>query len=162
VELNIMPFNPGQFEAEVALKMIPTEQIPAVAQDAMEAGHDGPAVVRMAIIEPHYGWQIYQALPAMLAELGLSAIGARTAALRLARARAERILSAPQEDPLESIGYFYRLMLAADYLRDLVELAYLDDEFYLYGEDLGTQRAMAREEIESFLSRTRGEEPNLA
>jgi hypothetical protein len=58
-----MPFDPARFEAEVALDLIPTEKLPAVAQDALEAGFDGPHVVRMAILEPEAGWAIDQALP---------------------------------------------------------------------------------------------------
>ena len=47
-----MPFDPAKFEAEVALKLTPTERLPAAAQDALEAGFDGPHVLRMAILEP--------------------------------------------------------------------------------------------------------------
>ena len=65
-----MSFDLATFEAEVALRLIPTEQLPAVAQNALEEGFDGPHVLRMAIMEPHAGWAIDQALPPMLAELG--------------------------------------------------------------------------------------------
>src|SRR5579875_3081116 len=129
-----MPFDPATFEAEVALKLIPTEQLPSVAQDALEAGFDGPHVLRMAILEPVAGWPIDQALPPMMEELGLHRIAPEEAALRLARQRAQRLLETG-EDPLPSMPYFYRLMVAADYLGELIELGYFHDYNELYSGD---------------------------
>ena len=65
-----MSFDPATFEAEVALRLIPTEQLPRVAQNPLEEGLDGPHVLRMAILEPDAGWAIDQALAPMLVELG--------------------------------------------------------------------------------------------
>ena len=145
-------FNRQRFEAEVALKLIPTERLPAVAQDAMEAGFDGPHVVRMAVLEPRYGWAIDQALPPMLAELGCRELSAKEAALRLARERAKHLLETG-EDPLPSLPYFYRLMLAADYTNELIELAYVEDEFeFLTGENVDARRVRAHEALENLLS----------
>jgi hypothetical protein len=50
-KLKTMPFDPATFEAEVAIKLIPTERLTLVAQDALEAGIEGPHVLRMAILE---------------------------------------------------------------------------------------------------------------
>ncbi len=85
-----MPFDRATFEAEVALKLIPTERLPSVAQDALEAGFDGPRVVRMAVLEPVANWGIDQALPPMMEELGCKAISPEDAALHLARQRARQ------------------------------------------------------------------------
>jgi len=147
----VMTFDPATFEADVALKLIPTEQLPTIAQDALEAGFDGPHVLRMAIIDPRYGWEIDQALPPMLAELGCSSIPKKDAALRLAKQRAQAIL-AMNEDPLPSLPYFYRLMLSADHPRELIELGYLEDEFDFIPDDLDGQRKMAIRALEDFLS----------
>lgn len=144
-----MPFDLKTFEAEVALKLIPTEQLPAVAQDAMEAGFDGPHVVRMAILEPAYGWAIDQALPPMLAELGCSEISPKEAALRLARERAKHLLETG-EDPLPSLRYFYRLMWVADYPDELIGLGYLEDAYEFATEE--EVRTGAREALEELLS----------
>jgi hypothetical protein len=150
--MGMSTFDLKKFEAEVALKLIPTEQLPAIAQDAMEAGFDGPHVVRMAILEPAYGWAIDQALPLMMAELGCRELSLTEAALRLGRERAKYLLETG-EDPLPSLPYFYRLMLAADYARELIELAYLEDEFeFLTDENVGARRARAHEALESLLS----------
>jgi hypothetical protein len=144
-------FDPKRFEAEVALKLIPTERLPAVAQDALEAGFDGPHVVRMAILEPRYGWAIDQALHPMMAELGCRELSLKEAALRLGRERAKHLLETG-EDPLPSLPYFYRLMLAADYARELIELAYVEDEFeFLTSENADARRARAHEALENLL-----------
>lgn len=146
-----MPFDPAMFEAEVALKLIPTEQLPSVAQDALEAGFDRPHVLRMAILEPLAGWAIDQALPPMMEELGLCWIAPEKAALRLARQRAQHLLKTG-EDPLPSMPYFYRLMVAADYLGELIELGYFHDYDELYSDDPEEVQARARSALEELLS----------
>lgn len=145
-----MSFDPFSFEAEVALKLVPTERLPIVAQDALEAGFDGPHVVRMAILDPRYGWAIDRALPPMLDELGLHSISPEEAALRLAHLRARRILMTG-EDPLLSTSYFYRLWLASDYLSELTEVANFDDYDVFFGDD-HEKLARAREALEELLS----------
>ena len=146
-----MPFDPATFEAEVALKLIPTERLPSVAQDALEAGFDGPRVVRMAVLEPVAVWGIDQALPPMMEELGCKRVSPEDAALLLARQRARRILETG-EDPLPSMPYFYRLMSAADRLEELYELAYFDDDDIFYSDDPEGKRKRAREALEELLS----------
>lgn len=147
-----MPFDPATFEAELALKLIPTERLPAFAQDALEAGFEGPHVIRMAILEPTAVWAIDQALPPMLAELGCHSITPKEAALRLAQQRAKRILETG-EDPLPSLPYFYRLMQSADYLEELMELGYLEEDYRFFTEENDdVQRAQAHEAIENLLS----------
>lgn len=122
-----MAFDLSTFEAEVALKLILTHQLPAVAQDALEAGFEGPHVVRMAILDPVAGWEVDQALPPMLEELGCKPSPAEEAALRLARLRAQHILNTGQ-DPLTSVPYFAHLASKADYPEELLALASLDDD----------------------------------
>ena len=149
--LSGMPFDPASFEAEVALKLIPTERLPYVAQDALEMGFEGPRVLRMAVLEPTAGWAIDQALMPMLDELGCHLIAPEEAALRLARQRARRILDTG-EDPLPSVPYFYRLMVAADYPEELIELGYFDDDEIFYFDDPEEKRTRAREALEELLS----------
>jgi hypothetical protein len=146
-----MSFDPATFEAEVALKLIPTERLPMVAQDAMEDGFDGPHVLRMAILEHNAGWAIEQALPPMLAELGCQTLLPKEAALRLAHLRAQRILDTG-EDPLSSIPYFHQLMLAADYPAELIELGYFDDDDIFFSDIPEEKKTRAREALEELLS----------
>ena len=150
--LNAMPFDPPTFEAELTLKLIPTERLPALAQDALEAGFAGPHIVRMAIMEPTDGWAIDQTLPPMLEELGCHSITPKEAALRLAHQRAKRIPETG-EDPIPSLPYFYRLMQSADYLEELMELAYLEDDYRFFTEENDDKRrALVHEAIENILS----------
>jgi hypothetical protein len=148
-----MPFDPATFEAEVALKLIPTEQLPAAAQDALEAGFDGPHVLRMAILDPSSQWEIDQVLPTMLAEVGCHSISLKEAALRLAHQRARSIL-ATDEDPLPSLPYFHRLMFLGDYPEELIEIGYLQDNFDFidFIENFDEQRASAIAALKDLLS----------
>lgn len=146
-----MPFDPATFEAEVALKLIPTEKLPMVAQDALEEGFDGPEVVRMAILDPHAGWAIDQALSPMLEAIGCQTLQPEEAALRLAHTRARRILETG-EDPLSSVPYFHQLMLAADYPAELIELGYFDDDEIFFSDVPEEKRTRALEALENLLS----------
>ena len=80
-----MPFDLFAFEAEVALHLIPTERLPTMAIEAVEASYDGPHVLRMAVLDPASPWEIEQALPSMLAELGCRPLALDQAALTLAQ-----------------------------------------------------------------------------
>ncbi len=146
-----MPFDPQTFEAETTLHLIPTEELPNRAMEAVEAGFDGPNVIRMAILNPNAPYEIEQALPAMLAELGCRKTSAEQAATLLAHQRAERILS-QNEDPLLEWSYFLRVYHAADYPVDLSGLAYALDECDYLDISLEQQRALAIDALEEFLS----------
>lgn len=122
-----MPFDPSIFEAEVALKLIPTEQLPTKAQQALEAGFDGPRTVRMAILDSKSYWEIEQVLPEMLNELGMTSLSPKEAAMRLATLHAKHLLET-REDPISSLSRFHRLMQAGDYPDELQELGWLGDE----------------------------------
>ncbi len=145
-----MVFELARFEAEVALKLIPTDQLPAVAQDALEAGFDGPHVLRMAILEPEAGWEIDQALPLMLDELGCRSLSKEEAALSLSRERAQSILETG-EDPLLSVPYFYQLMVNGNYPEELIELGYLDDDYIYFSDDPEEKRTRARAALEELI-----------
>lgn len=146
-----MPFDLQSFEAKLALRMIPTEQLPAVAQEALQAGFDGKHLVRMAILEPVAGWAVDQVLPGMMEDLGCRALDVKEAALRLARERAQRLLHT-DEDPLDSLDYFYRLMYMSDYPEELHELGYLADDYFLMNEcPVEEQQKVAREALENLL-----------
>jgi hypothetical protein len=146
-----MSFDPATFEAEIALKLIPTERLPSIAQDALEAGFEGPHILRMAILEPDAGWGIDQALPPMMDELGCRSISSKEAALRLARRCAQRILQSV-EDPLLSLPYFRQLMEEAGYIDELIELGFFDDEDIFLSDDPQERRKRCREDLEELLS----------
>jgi hypothetical protein len=143
-----MAFDPQQFAAEVSLGLIHPESFPSVAQDALEAGFDGKWIVRMAVLDKPSGWEVDQVLPKMLLELGVQLPGLQEAALLLAKIRAQRV-QATGEDPLQSIGYFNKLYLNAEYPDGLQELAWLEEHYEWTDED--GVRAAAVEAMENFL-----------
>jgi hypothetical protein len=145
-----MPFDPSIFEAEVALKLIPTEQLPLRAQDALEVGFDRPHTLRVAILEPKSLYEIEQALPNMLSELGLEKIKPEEAAIRLAAIRAKQLLDSG-DDPIPSLSYFYRLLTAGNCPDDLYELAYLGDEWEFTEVSPEEQQKQAIEALENLL-----------
>lgn len=69
-------FDLSKFEAEVALNLILTDQLFAVAQNALEAGFDRPHALRMVILEPLSGSEVNQALPQRPRGLTAGSVGA--------------------------------------------------------------------------------------
>ncbi|HTR27549.1 MAG TPA: hypothetical protein VMI10_26500 [Terriglobales bacterium] len=66
-----MGFDREFIEAKIGLDLIPSEDMPTVAQDALEAGLDGHAIVRLAILEKPTYFQVAEVLPLAMAEMGL-------------------------------------------------------------------------------------------
>ena len=160
-----MAFDPAVFEAELALGLVPTEEMPRRAQDALEAGYDGAGVVRMAVLEKPSGWEVDQVVPRMLEDLRLRRIEATEGAVRLGRVRAERIL-ASGEDPLLSASYFDDLAKRADYPVELVDCVGYFEDVLAFGLDDEEMRAIAlgqlRELVDPELYRRRVEEGKAA
>ena len=80
-----MPFDREQIEAKLALNLIASTDMPQVAKDALEAGIEGPATLRLAVLERPSYFEVAEVLPRVLKELGLAQITIGEAALRLAR-----------------------------------------------------------------------------
>ncbi|SEG44861.1 hypothetical protein SAMN05421819_2989 [Bryocella elongata] len=66
-----MPFDPQEFAAKVILGELHSEDMPPAAQDALEAGFDGPAIVRLAILDDPSAWETDQLIPKVFGELGV-------------------------------------------------------------------------------------------
>jgi len=145
-----MPFDPQEFAAKVSLGEIPSEERPSLAQDALEAGFDGPALVRMAVLTKPSGWEVDQFVPRVLEELKVLKPKTAEAAIFLVKKLAWRILET-NEDPLPSLSYFHRLFWLADAPTEMAGLAYADEMIY-GGTDDDTRQAL-REEIANFLDR---------
>jgi hypothetical protein len=146
-----MPFDSLTFEAEVALSVIHTDRIPAAALDALEAGFDGPGIVRMAILDPQSGWEIEQALPRMLAELGCKSISGQAGGTATCQAPC----SADFIDRRRSFAFtslFYELMLAAARPAELLEVGYQEDALDVPGISEAERRSLAIEALQEFLS----------
>ncbi|HEY6447110.1 MAG TPA: hypothetical protein VIY53_11665 [Acidobacteriaceae bacterium] len=125
-----MTFDPQLVEAKLVLDMLPPEELPGVAAEALEAGLDGRFIRRMAALDRPSGWEVDQILPKFRAEAGLTEIQRGEAALRVARDLAQRILR-ENLDPLAFTGEFHTLWVHADYAREIQIVGTLDDDKYL-------------------------------
>src|ERR1700739_2692309 len=115
-----MPFDPKIAEAQIALNLISTTDLPKLAWDALEVGLDGPAIRRLAALDWPTFFQIRDVLPTAMTEMHLAKIGEGEAALRLAKIRASEILRS-NEDPLKHLRDFEQLWFQTDYCRELAD-----------------------------------------
>ena len=125
-----MPFDPRAIEAKLSLDLFHPEDLPALACDALEAGYDSPAVLRMASLIKPSGWETDAVLPAFIAETGMNLLPATAASMRVAYDLAREILDCRQ-DPLQHTRRFERFWIEADYPIELSELGQLPDHIYL-------------------------------
>jgi len=145
-----MPFDPQEFAAKVVLGELHSEDLPAAAQDALEAGFDGSAIVRLAILDNPSTWEIEPLMGKVLAELSVTPPDKVEAAIFLAKRRAQRILD-NNEDPISSLDYFERLHFNSGYPEDLAELGWLQEDWW-GADDNGQKHAAALEAIENLFN----------
>src|SRR5512143_1539215 len=90
-----LPFSPQLIHARWTLGKLPSEEVPSLAQDALEFGHDGKNVRRIAgLIRPDQA-DLLPLMPGFLTEMGVSAALTREeAAWLLARLIAHGISEA--------------------------------------------------------------------
>jgi hypothetical protein len=125
-----MAFEPKVVEAKLALGMIVTTDMPRMAWDALEAGYDGPGIRRLAALDFPTYFQVREVLPRVMEELGIAELTAGEAAHRLAKLRAQQILSST-DDALRHTGDFFHIWVEAGYCRELAGVGSLDDEVYV-------------------------------
>jgi hypothetical protein len=126
-----MPFDPRLIEAKIAMERIPSNEIPSIAWDALEAGLDGPAIKRLAsLLSPTY-FEVRDVLPDAMKEMGLAVITPLDAGIRLAKVLANELLQLSDEDLLCRGHTFEKLYVDLDYPRELQTIGFLDDEIYL-------------------------------
>ena len=125
-----MQFDARVVEAQIALNLISTTDMPRLAWDALEAGLDGPAIRRLAALDSPTFFEVRAVLPHAMKEMGLAEMKETDAAVRLARVRAREILHS-ETDPLKHLRDFEYLWISADYCKELAECGCLDDEVYV-------------------------------
>jgi hypothetical protein len=135
-----MAFDPRVVEAQLALDLIYSLDMPRLAWDALEAGLDGPAIRRLAALDFPTSFQIRDVLPRAIEEMHLRKISQGEAALRLAKIRAEEILRS-NADPFKHLRDFEQLWIQTDYCRELQDCGNLDDE-------VNVARHMGQSELE--------------
>jgi len=148
-----VPFDRELVEAKLALDLIASADMPSIAWDALEAGHDGAATNRLAALERPTYFQVAELLPCVMAELGLSQISKGEAAARVAKGIAEEILQSG-DDPLKHIRDFESLWIQADYAHELGRLGTLYDDVWIAqsgDRSEGLIREWVRSRLKDFL-----------
>jgi hypothetical protein len=147
--LNV-PFDRELVEAQLALELIPSTEMPAFALEALEAGFDSPAVVRLAVLDKPTYFEVRDVLVEACKELGLRHLTKSEAALRIAKRRAQEVLSS-SEDPLACVREFYWLWIRAGYPRELTVVGSLDDELYIRNSSKDQDREFVRSRLRELL-----------
>jgi hypothetical protein len=108
-----MPFDHDLVEAQLALHRIGTTDMPKLAWDALEAGHDGPATRRPAALRFPTIFEFRQILPTITQEWRMTELSPEDAAVRLAKLHARQILEG-NADPLKHANDFWNLWMESD------------------------------------------------
>jgi hypothetical protein len=125
-----MPFDREQVEARLALNLIASADMPQVAIDALEAGLDGKAIRRLAVLENPTYFEVAEVLPLAMQELDLAQIPIGEAAVRVARKMAKEILKSGG-DPLRHVRDFEALWTRSGYTSEISALGTLYDDVYI-------------------------------
>ena len=140
-----MPFDRELVEAKLALEMIPSQDMPSIAWDALEAGIDGRWIRRLGALERLTFFEVAEVLPKAKAEMGLGELPAGKAALIIAKRRAREILQS-EEDPLRCTRDFESLWIRANYCDELATVGNLFDDVWI-AESTGQTPAQIRKWI---------------
>jgi hypothetical protein len=146
-----MPFDRELLEARLALDLIASADWPKVAQDAMEAGVDGPATLRLAVLEKPSFFEIRDLLPRVTEEMRLSGLSKGIAAERIAKSLAGEILNSGK-DPLRYLRELEWLYIKSDYAKEVRPVGTLDDEVYISCTTAAGKREFVRARLRAFLN----------
>jgi hypothetical protein len=142
-------FDRAQLEAKLALDLINSSDMPQIAQDALEAGLDGPATLRLAILERPTYFEVAEVLPRVKQELGLAEITLAQAALRIAKEIAGRLLLR-NDDLISQVREFESLWIRSGYAKEIQTLGTLHDEVWI-AQLMGRSDAQIRDWVTSIL-----------
>ncbi len=137
-------------EAQLALDLIASADMPKIAWDALEAGFDGPAIRRLAALEHPTYFEVADVLPLVRQELGLSHIANKEAGTRIANHSVQKLLDSA-DDPLKHVREFEHLWQLAGYPDDIAVLGTLHDDVYIAQTD-GVSESKIRAWVTSVLS----------
>jgi hypothetical protein len=144
-----VPFDREQVEARLALNLIASSDMPQVACDALEAGLDGRAIRRLAVLEKPTYFEVAEILPRVMQELELRQIPSGEAALRVARKIAKDILSS-EDDPLRHVRDFESLWVQSGYQAEICALGTMYDDVYV-AQSMGRSDEEIRDLVKSLL-----------
>jgi hypothetical protein len=142
-------FDRDQIEAKLALNLIASAEMPQVALDALEAGLDGRAIRRLAILERPTYFEVADVFPSLIQELGLTQITIGEAALRVAKQIVREILN-KGDDPLPHLRDFESLWVRSGYADQIRCVGTLDDEVWI-AQSTGRSDEETRDWVKSIL-----------
>ena len=145
----VVPFDREQVEARLALNLIASSDMPQMACDALEAGLDGKAIRRLAVLEKPTYFEVAEILPRVMQELEMRQIPTGEAALRVARQIAKDILSGG-DDPLLHIRDFEFLWIRSGYPPEICALGTMYDDVYV-AQSTGSSDDEIRSRVKSLL-----------
>ena len=144
-----MPFDRDQIEARLALNLIASADMPKIAWDALEAGLDGPATLKLAALEHPTYFEVAEVLPRVRQELGLAEITTGQASLCVAKQIAREILG-KGDDPLRHVQTFESLWVRSGYAEDIQALGTMHDDVWV-AQEMGCSDEQIRDWIASLL-----------
>jgi hypothetical protein len=147
--ISARPFDREDVEAKLALNLIASSDMPSIGCDALEAGFDGPAIRRLAILEHPTYFEAAEVLPRAMRELGLVQISVGEAAVRIAKRIAREILSSG-DDPLHHLRDFESLWIASEYAPEITVLGTLYDDAWI-AQSTGSSDEKIRQDVTSLL-----------
>jgi hypothetical protein len=144
-----MPFDRQLIEAQLAMGLIASADMPKIAWDALAADLDGPAIRRLAALEKPTFFEVDEVLTRAMQEMGLTRVEHKEAALRIARHLVAEILQSG-DDPTPRVRELESLWIRSDYCRELQELGTLADDVWI-GNDMGQRHSDIRDFVTSAL-----------
>ena len=122
-------FDRELIQAELALNLIASAEMPRIAWDALEAGLDGAAIRRLAALEKPTFFEVNDVLAPAMSEMGLRTLAPGEAALCIAKRRASEILTRG-EDPIPHLKELQALWIRAGYPREIRSAGQLYDRVF--------------------------------
>ena len=108
MRFDVLPFSPQLIQARWEFGKLPSEEVPRLAQDALELGYDGKYIRRIAGLESPDSFDLHPLMPGFLAELGVTTkLSQRDAGLALARLVAQAIVDG-RVKPYEGARFIWR------------------------------------------------------
>ena len=147
---SFVPFDRELIEAKLALELIPSAEMPQMAQDALEAGFDSPAVLRLAVLEKPTYFEVRDVLAQASKELGLGQLTKSEAAVRIAKHLAQEVLTSGR-DPLSCVKDLGSLWIRAGYPRELSSVGNLDDELFIRNGSKDDDRAFVTSRLKALV-----------
>ncbi|HWR16110.1 MAG TPA: hypothetical protein VN577_14880 [Terriglobales bacterium] len=108
MRFDLLPFSPQLIQARWEFGKLPSEELPRLAQDALELGYDGKYTRRIAGLESPDSFDLQPLMPGFLAELGVtSKLSQRNAGMALARLVAQAIVDG-RVKPYDGARFIWR------------------------------------------------------